>query len=297
MSRRAEFQVGATVLVALAILIWALAWLKDYTVQRDKRVWTVQFTEAGGLSPSDEVQVNGIRKGDVRSMRLVGDRVIVELNLDREIVMTRDSKVTIRPVGLMGEKVIAVDLRATGVPYRSDEVIPGVYEKDLGAMMGELGETVSSVRGLSEQLERVAGMLAPEGRLANTLENFHRTSEELELVVSENRARFRETMQNVTAASRTARRLTTDKEAELAGALDDFASSARTMERLTTRLDSLSAALQTVATRVERGDGTIGKLVNDEKLYTDLNASLQSVKTLIEEIKRNPRKYFKFSVF
>ena len=296
-SRRKEIQVGLTVLIALAILIWALAWLKDFQLHRNKRTWTVEFQEAGGLAESDEVQVNGIRKGDVRSMKLVGDKVIVKLSLASDVTVTHDSRIAIRNVGLMGEKVIAVDLRATGAPYRPDDVIPGVYEKDLGQMMGEMGETVEAVQALSVRMQEVAVMLSPQGALATTIDNFHRTSEELRLVVSENRASVRETMGNFASASRTARHLTTDREAELARAMDRFGSAAEKMDLLAGRLDSLRAVIHTVAGRVEGGEGTLGRLVNDEKLYNDLNESVRSVKALIEDVKAHPKKYFKFSVF
>jgi phospholipid/cholesterol/gamma-HCH transport system substrate-binding protein len=296
-SRRNDIQVGVTVLVAIGILIWGMAWLKDWSLRQGKKVWTVQFTEAGGLAQSDEVQVNGMRKGDVRSMELEGDKVIVKLALDPEITITRDSRVAIRNVGLMGEKVIAVDLRVTGAPYRTTDLIPGYYERDLGAMMGEMGETVSAVRGLAVRLEEVAGLLTPEGRLSKTIDNFSRTSEELQLVVTENRAQVNQTMRNFASASGTVKRLTTDRETDLARAMDSFSRSADKMDLLAGRLDSLRAVIQTVATRVEGGEGTLGKLVNDEKLYADLNSSVKSMKELIEDVKRNPRKYFKFSVF
>jgi phospholipid/cholesterol/gamma-HCH transport system substrate-binding protein len=296
-SRRKEIQVGLTVLVALAILIWSLAWLKEYQLNAGQRVWTVQFPEAGGLAESDEVQVNGIRKGNVRSMKLVGDKVIVELNLANDIVVTRDSRVAIRNVGLMGEKVIAVELRATGAPYRPGEVIPGEYEKDMGQMMGEMAGTIESVRGLSEHLENVAAMLEPRGSLARTIENFQNTSEELHLVVSENRASVRETMKNFSDASRTARNLTTGREAELARAIDRFSAAAEKMDVLATRLDSLRTVIHTVAQKVEGGEGTLGKMVNDDQLYAELNASVKSMKALIEDVKAHPKKYFKFSVF
>ena len=69
------------------------------------------------------------------------------------------------------------------------------------------------------------------------------------------------------------------------------------MDALTGRLDSLRAVIQTVTVRVERGEGTLGKLVNDDKLYADLNTSVQSLKSLIEDIKANPKKYLKISIF
>ena len=297
MSRKTEIQVGATVLGAIAILLVSLAWLKDYSLHRGKRVWHVEFPQTGGLSPSDEVQVNGIRKGDVLSMKLVGDEVRVDLSLDSDIVLTRHSVVAIRNVGLMGEKIIAVDLVASGPPYGSDEVIPGVYEKGMSEVMGQIGATVDAVARLSARLDTVATALSREGRLSGTLQNFSRASEELTLAVSENRATLREALGNFASASRTARRLTADREAQLVQAVDKFASAADKMDVLASRIDSLRAVLQSVGGRVDRGEGTLGKLVNDERLYAELNTSVQSFKALIEDIKKHPRKYLKFSVF
>lgn len=297
MSRKAEIQVGITVLVALAILIFGVAWLKDYTSQRDTRIYRVSFPQGGGLSPSDEVHVNGMRKGEVKDMRLVGDHVEVDLSLAREIPLTTESRVAIRNVGIMGERLIAVELSTKGREYRKDEIVPGVYEPGLGEMMGSLGGTVDAVASLSSQLNKVAESLTGDGQLAKTINNFNSTSEELRLAVSENRATLKMTLGNFAAASNTAKNLTAGREAELRKTLDHFSSAAARLDNLSGRLDSLSRVLNRMSARVEGGQGTLGKLVQDDKLYNELNASVQSLKTLIEEIKKNPRKYLKMSVF
>ena len=123
MSRRTEIQVGITVLVALGILLWGVTWLKEFSINRRIKVWHVMFAQTGGLGASDEVQVNGIRKGSVQGMRLVGDEVVVDLALASDVALTRDSRVAIRNVGLMGEKVIAVDLKTTGGDYATADTI------------------------------------------------------------------------------------------------------------------------------------------------------------------------------
>lgn len=297
MSRKAEIQVGITVLLAVLTLIFSVAWLKDLTLHQSKRVWKVEFPETGGLAKSDEVLVNGMRKGEVKSMDLKGDRVLVELELSKEITLTRDSKVAIRNVGMMGEKVIAVDLRTSGSPYSTNDVIPGIYEKGIGEVFAQLSETVDAVSDLSIQLRNVAAMLSSEGKITSTIENFSRTSEELRLAVTENRASLRSTLSDFAAASRTAKSLTTDREVQLRKTLDHFSSAAEKLDQLSSRLDSLRAVIQTVSSKVERGEGTLGKLVADEKLYNELNESVRSLKTLIEDVKAHPKKYFKFSVF
>lgn len=297
MSRRQEIQVGVTVLVALGVLLWGVTWLKELSLQRKVKVWHVVVPQTGGLGKSDEVQVNGIRKGSVSDIKLIGDHVMVDLALASDVTLTTDSRVAIRNVGLMGEKVIAVDLRATGNPYSDRDTIIGIYEKGMPEVMAEMGSTVDAISSLATQLQNVADAMEKSGNLNTTLTNFKNTSEELRLAVSENRAALKSTMDNFAAASRTAKSLTTDKEADLRKAMDHFTSAAERMDRLSTRLDSLRSVIHNVTEKVNSGDGTLGKLVNDKKLYTDASEAVQSVKALVEDIKANPKKYLTVKIF
>ena len=217
-------------LVALAVTLWGVTWLKELSLARKVRVWTVSFPQTGGLASSDEVQVNGMRKGNVDKVALVEDHVVVSLALSSELTLTTDSRVSIRNVGMMGEKVIAVDYRSTGTPYGERDTIPGVYEKGIPEVMAEMGGTVDAITQLATQLQGIAESLERSGTVDKTLSNFHRTSEELKLAVSENRMLLKETMTNLNAASRTAKSLTTDREAQLRATLDSFERSAQGME-------------------------------------------------------------------
>ncbi len=297
MSRSREIQVGATVLVAVGMTLWGVTWLKELSLNKKVRVWHVTFPQTGGLSSSDEVQVNGLRKGNVSNVTLVGDHVVVDLALSTDIELTSESRVSIRNIGLMGEKVIAVDLSTHGVPYTPRDTIPGLYEKGIPEVMATMGTTIDAVTELAVQLKTIATTMQGNGSLDRTLQNFRSTSEELKLAVSENRAMLKETMTNLNAASRTARALTAEREPQFKRTLDSFERSAAGMERLTTRLDSLRAVLQSVSGKVDRGDGSLGKLVNDPKLYDDAKESVAALKLLIEDIKKNPKKYINLSVF
>jgi phospholipid/cholesterol/gamma-HCH transport system substrate-binding protein len=297
MSRRTEIQVGITVLVALGVLIWGVTWLKEISLQRKVRVWTVSFPQSGGLAASDEVQVNGIRMGEVKSMQLVGDHVVVNLALSSEILLTSHSRVSIRNVGMMGEKVIAVDLKQTGEPYSPRDTIQGVYEQGVAEVSSSLGEAMGAVSLLADELRRVSEVLSKSGDLSKTLKNFRQTSEDLKLAVAENRAMLKSTIENFSASAQTTRRLTTDREAELRKAFQDFSSAAEKMDHLAGRLDSLRSALQSVTGKLDSGKGTLGKLVNNDTLYTDVSAAAASIKALVADIKANPKKYFKVEIF
>jgi len=297
LSRTREIQVGVTVLVALGITLWGVTWLKQLSLARRVRVWHVTFPQTGGLSTSDEVQVNGLRKGNVQSVALVRDHVSVDLALAADIALTTDCRVAVRNVGMMGEKVIAVDLHASGTPYAATDTIPGIYEKGIPEVMAGVGGTIDAISELAMQLKALADALDKNGNLTETLTNLHDTSEELKAAVVENRAQLRLTIANFNASSRTVKSLTTDREAELRKALDSFERSAAGLERLTLRLDSLRATLQSVSGKVDRGDGSLGKLVNDPRLYDEARQTVTELKALIADIKTNPKKYVQVKVF
>lgn len=297
MSRRTEIEVGLTVLVAVAVLLWGVTWLKEFQIQRSVKVWHVMFPQTGGLGPSDDVQVNGIKKGSVKSMSLMGDGVLVDLAIASDVTLTRDSRVTIRNLGLMGEKVIGVDLRSTGEAWTAADTIPGGYEKGIPEVMGDVALTIESVTQLSARLASLVEATDKHGDLTGTLKNMRGASAELEATLKETRASLKTTLADFSAIGKTTKALTTDREAQLGKAIDDFASGAAKLDRLSGRLDSLRAVLHNVATKVDRGDGTLGKLVNDRTLYSDVSATVDSLRALIVDIKKNPRKYVKLEIF
>jgi len=294
--RGLEFKVGLTVLTAIVLAIVAIVWLKEISIAQKKRTYVVTFPSTGGLASSDQVQVNGIRKGQVKDMQLAGDHVVVRLDLAHDVVLTRSSVVAIRDVGLMGEKVIAIDLR-DGPAYDVRDTIPGEYQQGLAEVMGQLGSSVNAITDVAENLKQLTASLAQGGALQATLEDFRATSHELRGLVADNRVTLTHAMNDLAASSASAKSLTVDKQAQVRTAIDHFAATAARMDSLSSRLDSLRQSMQGVATRLNSGDGTLGKLVGDDKLYDDMHRSVASLQALIDDVKKNPKKYVKFSIF
>lgn len=296
-NRRMEIQVGITVIAALAVLLFGVTWLKQISLARKNSTWHVAFPQAGGIGEGDEVQVNGIKKGDVSEVSLYGDGVIVDLTLESEVTLTDRSRISIRDIGLMGDKVVYVTIGTGGQPLSPRDTIPGFYDKGMADVMADLGPAVAQVSKIAEDLQAVTATAHGNGDIAVAVRNFRETSDELRKVVGENRAMVRSTLSNFNEASGTAKRLTTGREADLKKTLDQLSTAAANMNRLSDRLDSLSTTIQAVSRKVERGEGTLGKLVNDDQAYKDLHSSINNLNALIADIQKNPKKYFKFSVF
>ncbi len=297
MKRTTEIQVGVTVVVALVVLVWGVTWLREFKVGKQTRLWTVAFPQTGGLGPSDEVQVNGIRKGSVSSIDLAGDHVVVHLALERDITLTRDCRVSIRNVGLMGEKVIAVDLRATGAAYGERDTVAGVFEPGMGEFMAQAGPSFDAMNRVIVSLDRLAARLDREGEVDKTVSNLRQLSDELLAASRENRAVLRETLRNARDASRSARALTTERETQIKATIDALERSSKNFERLTARMDSVLTVAKQVGDKANKGNGTAAMLLNDRQLYDESRATLKSLQDLIEDMKKHPKKYVNLSIF
>ena len=297
MKRTTEIQVGVTVIAALVVLVWGVTWLREFKIGKKVQIWHVSFPQTGGLGASDEVQVNGIRKGSVSTIELAGNHVVVQLALERDIVLTRDCRVSIRNVGLMGEKVIAVDLSATGERYTERDTITGIFEPGMGEFMANAGPSFDAMNRVIVSLDRLAQRLDREGEVDKTISNLRQTSDELLKLTKENRAIVNETLRNARDVSKTARTLTTEREDQVKRTIDGLERSTKNFERLTVRMDSVLTVAKVIADKANRGDGTAAMLLNDRKLYEETRTTVQSLRELIEDMKKNPKKYVNLSIF
>jgi phospholipid/cholesterol/gamma-HCH transport system substrate-binding protein len=295
-ARKTEIQVGITVLVALGVLLWGVTWLKEVQLSRRVRVWHISFSQAGGLGRSDEVLVNGIRKGGVQAIHLAGDHVVVDLALSSEITLTDQCHVAVRNIGLMGEKVIAVDLKPTGNRYTERDTIPGIFESGMGEVMAGVGSSVDALDRVVASLDALAQRIDKNGDVDRTMANLRQASEDLAGSMKENRAQIHEIVTNFNATSKSLKSLTSDREAQYKRMLDSVERTTHNMEVLTTRLDSLRAAAQSVMDKADHGGGSAAKLLNDPKLYEEASGTLKALRELLEDLKANPKKYINVHV-
>ena len=98
-SRRAAIQVGVTGLLALALLLAGIAWLKEYQLGRKKTGFIAQFEEVGNLAEGDPVAVRGVKKGAVRRIHLLDQRVTVEFEVAKSVILHPDAFIRVANIG------------------------------------------------------------------------------------------------------------------------------------------------------------------------------------------------------
>lgn len=300
-NREHEVVLGAVVFVAAVILIVGTVWLSErfagaaggYRVR-------VQFESIPGLQVGNPVTFRGVWVGKVLGITLEKGQPIVTLGFAELDGLPVDSRVLLKADGLLGGQMIEVHLGSSAKTYADNALVEGESIGGMEQVMADGGELVSNVNrvvgrvGAQENLHHLASAIAQFDSSAqnlNGLLNDNRavvqsmltkldsTSGEAKGTLQENRSDLRETVRNL--------KETTEKVALVS---QNMVQASESMKNTFENLDQITGQLR-------NGKGTVGKLIQEDSVYIHLNRTLTSVDSLVEDIKKDPTRYFRFSVF
>lgn len=297
-SSRREVQIGFFFLLGIVAVVAALLMLTDPGTFRGRYDVTTSVRDAGGLRKGDPVQMRGVNVGRVRGFHITPQGVTIDLEMEREYPVPEDSRIALRSGGLLGGMIVEV------VPGRSAEtvedgaVLPGSVSPGMFDVAADVGVRADTVLG------RATELLAPQ-----TIAAVGSSAQELQTLLTALAALATEQRREITLLSSSLRRSAAGVESaatrpELQRAVARMDSITLQLDRSTASLNRTTASLETVLGRMERGEGTLGRLSADETLYNNLNqAALSANRTatsadsLMADIRRNPRKYINLQVF
>jgi phospholipid/cholesterol/gamma-HCH transport system substrate-binding protein len=291
-SPRREVQVGIFVLAGIICVLVALFMLTDPGTFRGRYYVSTAMEDAGGIRKRDPVQLRGVNIGRVHDLQITGGGVVMSLELNGEYDVPADSKVRLEAQGLLGEMVAVI------VPGRSSEKLEGgdVLAAE-GAASGLAGTAEVLGTKADTLLERAQALLAPENVAA-----VGTSAQELQVLLGQLSQLAAEQRRELAGISSSLRRSAEGVESaatrpELARAIARTDSLTARLDAATGQLGQASSSLAVVLGRIERGEGTLGKLTTDEALYDNLATAASNMAQLSQDIRENPKKYLSVSVF
>ncbi len=274
MSRRAiEIRVGALVIAAVLILFIGYTWYSGYRIGVSGYDVTVRFPDVTGLQPGDDVRVAGVKKGKVKSIALKENDVEVVMWLEDDVKLHEDAVFAIMDVALIsGTKYVAV---APGTSATALDL--SMPAKGIPSAPFALNNVAELSQSLNEFVAVLKEDLLTEKALASTretLENLSELTKQLTGILSENRRDLRSGVRSFKSAS---------------ARLDSILGSEE-FGRTIARLDTLTEKLNS-------GDGSLSKLLNDPSAYDEMKGTLKAAREFLEDIKAHPRKYINLELF
>ncbi len=291
-----EFRVGVIVLLAIIVLAGSLYWLQGYRLKLNSQMMTVRFDDVGTLSVGDKITVSGVRKGKVDDLRLTENGVLVRLQLYQDVVLRRDAVFTIKNLGVMGDRFVAINPGKDSVLYDLNRVAEGRYDTGIPEVMGMMGDMVTQLHELVLSLRRTVASDSALRSFNNTVSNLESVSASMVSYVERHQNSFDKTAENFVSASRRLDDLLARSDAPVDSTLKRLDRVSSEVEVIVQQLDSVAAAARRFADRVEVEEGTLQMLVEDRSLYDDLRRTADNLDDLIADIRANPRKYINLKV-
>ncbi len=302
----AELKVGIFVIVAILVLSFMTFKAGDITFiwKKGYRLYAV-FDNISGLDEKSRIKIAGVDSGIVEKIRLKNGKAELTLFINPDVKIYRNAKASLRMTGLLGDKYIALTAGTHEEPLlRNGDVIRDIESvADIDTLANELTSAAAYISDLAEIIKDIFGE-AERKAISETIHNLRATTENLNGILTENRKLLNKILLSFKdfseALGKSGPGLINDM-SELAKVLrdkgpaliDDVSEAARglrevvdenryafkeSMENIKTASESVS----NIAQRIERGEGTLGKLMKDESLYDSLSKVAEGMGKSVE---------------
>lgn len=288
-----EVQVGLVTIIAIVVLVGGMLWLKNIDLRKGSRMYQADFAKVEGLRVGDKVQVRGIRMGEVTGMQIMPQAVRVELQLDETARLCEDAIVILGEKGIVGEVVIEVD-PGIGKPVDEGHIFAGRSAGTIAAMTDAAGAAIAEMRTLTTQVTALLEEVRKEGKVVETLEQANTTLVKVDHMVEQNHEDVRVILTDLRASTTAMRKLM--ESGRLDDALAGTATAAQTADSLMVGLRTTTKRFNSLLAKLDEGGGSAAMLMNDPTLYTRTDSTLTAVQRLLDDLRRNPKKYFKLNV-
>ncbi len=279
-SLSSEAKVGLFVLVGLIILGYMSFQVGKQTLGL-KRGYTldVVFDNAAGLDRDASVQIAGVEVGRVESISLKEGKALVRLHIGANVKLEKDAIASIKTHGILGDKYVEIYPGTRGAAYLApgEQISRTERQTDIDRMLNQLSLIADDVRGVTNSLNRVLAGQAGEEAITSILTNTRDLTRNLNNVIVSNEAALRTALENTRQLTGNLNRVVTQNDEKVGQVMDSLKAASSAMEKTFATLNEITGG-------VNRGEGTLGKLVKDSATADKLNKTLASLQEVTEKI-------------
>ena len=299
--RKPEIKTALLVILGISLFIFGFSFLKRSSIFENNKIVHTIYDEVEGLVVGAKVTINGLVIGNVSMIDFLpgSTKILVSMRIDKDLNFSPNSKAVFYEAGLIGGKAISIEpvFDSKNIIKSNDtiasDVKPGLTElinRQIAPLQEKIESMLTSVDSLFSGVSNVLNY-ETQNNLKNTLENLsqsvnniNKSSESLIEVIDENRSALNISFKNAANATKNINELT-DSLSKI-----DFTN---TFNKLSESLNNIN----TILSKVENGEGTLGKFINSEELYQNLSQSSKELEELLSDLKENPSRYVQFSLF
>jgi phospholipid/cholesterol/gamma-HCH transport system substrate-binding protein len=311
-----EVKIGTFVIVGITILLMGYNFLQGFHPLRVYTEYHAVYSNVSGIVKSSQVTINGMKVGQVEEIRMLnaGDpsKILVTFSMVGEVKVPKGSEATIISLDLLGTKVIDIALSNNQEILQKGDTLIGKIEESLTTTISDM---VSPLKERSEQAlvaldkvlnsmnevfdstgtRRLAGSILD---VSKSIQNLRSITERIDKLTMDESEKIQTMFSNIESITRNLRN---NNEAisksikNISKISDTLAAAelAQTIHHTKIVMQEFAIALQ----KINKGDGTLGKLATDDSLYNNLNSTNIELTALLKDMQEYPGRYFSVSVF
>lgn len=303
-----EIKTAILVIASILLFIWGYSFLQGRDLLNTYRMFYVQYDNVEGLSTSAPVTINGLTVGRITQIKLIPEtgKLQVEIQVKSDFPISKSSTIDIYEPGLIGGKQIQIvpnfqdPVMAESGDFFKGRNVPGLTSL-VGEKLTPLQEKIERVAAETDLLLKNINAVLDDKSKANLRESiaklnvlmgeFEKTSKSVNQIIDKNQSNITGSLANLNKTTANFSKLSdTLANAKIGQALKNFENSMKGVDKIVTNFDKISTDLQ-------GGKGTMGKLLNDDQLYKNLNETSTELELLLQDLRLNPTRYINVSLF
>ncbi|WP_440999989.1 MlaD family protein [Fodinibius sp. SL11] len=296
-----ELKVALTILAAIVLGFIGYRVMSDLPLFRQSQIIHSTFDRTDGLSPGNYIYINGVRVGSVKKMELTKeDSVAVTFSFELGLNIPKNSVAYLQSSGLLDEKAIVVERGDSPEMLEYGDTMRGEYRPGMMESLKDEGQELSE--DVSESFEKLNSFLAQlndvldedaKGKIDSVVQNLNNTSQNIATILDNKRTEIESSIRHAERFLSNIDTISTDNKAKIDSVLTGLDKSLNELETLSKDLNKTNSELHDILAKINAGEGSLGKMVNDPALYNNLESMTREMDSLIKNINENPRKYLK----
>ncbi len=309
-----ETKVGALTVIAITLIILGFNFLRGKTIFKSGNFIYAKYTDTKGLIVSNPVFVNGFQVGTVFEIENENpnlSQIVVAIKLNDSYKIPKNSVATIQdnPLGTNSISVVLGDAKDY---FKSGDTIKTAPAAsllgDLMNTLSPLGEqTKKTITALEQVLTNINVVLNDKNKeniqvvltnLAATTENLNKSMAAIQLMLDKQNGSIAQTADNINSFTKNLN----ENNKKINNIIDNLDSGTKAIKEvdLTKTIKTIQEAVAQITITLQKlntGDGTAAKVLNDKAMYDGLQSTIKSINTLVDDIKVHPKRYINVSVF
>jgi phospholipid/cholesterol/gamma-HCH transport system substrate-binding protein len=299
-----EFKIGFIALLAVALAIWGINYLKGINVFKSADNYYAVYGNVKGLVENAVVYLNGYKVGSVSKIEFDKDnvnKIVVEISLEQKLKLKKNTSLIIRSASLIsGTKDLDIKPGEGPGYYEPGDTLPSAIQVEITDYIDPIRDKIESlITAVDTVMYALSDLMDNKTRndLQGTIANLNSATSSLKMSLQPSGS-LSQSLNNLSSVTDNLKKSNED----ISNILKNFSAVSDTLKQadlkaLITRASETFASTSELFARINKGEGTAGQLIMNDSAYRNLNNAMLSLDSLLIDLREHPKRYVQLSVF